>query len=210
MQKSFWATITKKQRDKPHWLTIAAKHGIDAKDPNAPVYFDQVPKRGAVTLDAFPELQTAIRALRRGETLVVGNLGHFVTNAAWHWVAEKIADKAALVECDKTGAVLDGSDIGAGEKLLKAERARTANEKRIAAGIPAGRPKPKNWHISYAEAVRRYGDIEISIPAIAGAAGVSVMTVRRKIKELTGTDNKSIAVTLAKTGGWPPKRKLKV
>lgn len=209
--RSFWTTVKNEKSDKAHWLDIARKSDVAVGGDDDQVYLDRVPRKprgGVIRFDMFPELATAIRSKRAGETLVVANFGHFGGYEVWSEVAARALAKGIFIECAETKAVLDGSDPEAGRKLIQRRRGRTMTEKRIKADLPIGAPK-KKWKITKAEAIRQFGSREFTNSETYTAADVSAITFWRWMEEWTGTGDKARAVIEADAGNWPPKRKLK-
>lgn len=96
------------------------------------------------------------------------------------------------------GQVQRGSDYG---RLLRGDhvRLRWHHSRHSAERETQGAKEPRSLRRS--RALRRI------IPAIAEHCGVSVMTIRRRMKEWTGIDDKLDALELAAEDRWPPKRK---
>lgn len=217
-ERSFlgWYTASRNGADIPQWRAALASCGVDVSTENGPVFQDAVPRKprnGEVTFDSLPDLAHAIQMMRpiRAQgllpVLVVPNFAHFVSNKIWCAAWERIADLGGVVICAETRTEV--SDVESGLHLLRQRRGRTVAEKAKKARLKIGRPTRQLNPGKREEAIRMFGNRDFTIEAIATFAGVSVMTMRRRLKEWTGTREKAEAVLLADEGKWPPKRKLR-
>jgi len=217
-----WYSGKKNGLDRAYWRGIlrdfGCKIGPDDENEGQDCYSDTMPRKpkgGTVVFEMLPELATAIRGLRvaRGlgkvGCLVVPHFGHFGSDAVWEAVAVKIADMSGLVIEATSGVELDGQDIEAGKRLLKKSRPRAMNAGKKAARSHAGRPKITLGGTKLEEALKLFADENWSIPMLADKFGFKVqMTFLRRVKDVTGTWSKGVAVHLADQGKWPPKRKM--
>jgi len=112
------------------------------------------------------------------------------------------------VPCAETGTEI--ADLATGLDLMHRRRGRTMSEKMAKARMKTGRPVKKMSPGKREEAIKLYGKRDWSVPAIAKHCGVSPMTLRKRMMEWTGVDEKTEAVMMADAGNWPPKRKVRV
>lgn len=210
-----WFTLSRNGSDAAQWRAALAGCGVEVNDEWAPVYCDKTPRkpRGAsLALDMFPELSGAIRSMLavvrpKKPVLVVPNMGHFGAENIWRLAWPLIAEKGGIVLSAEGREEI--ADLETGLHLFRQKRGRTATEKAMQARLKIGPPTIKMSPGKKEDAIRFFGDREWPIPRIATHCGCSVLTIRRRMKEWTGTDSKTEAVMLADEGKWPPKRKLR-